>query len=255
MTLEYNNTVPVHFNTPMRRQTVYFNGADYKKWWENNLKDTNNHKFFEENGWLDEHAIPYTFNTHGFRCEEFDTRPSWLALGCSFTEGVGLGIEDVWPTLLAAQTNSHIWNLGVGSSSLDTCFRLLDYYIDKLNVQGVFLLTPPEHRVEIFSNGEPVICLPSEEYEKFPLFKHWISDEINVTINVRKNLLAIQKLCDDAGVRLVTRSSDKDLAGPPTNPNMHIKARDLRHFGKFNQAHVADLFYEDYKNGNGQRYR
>ena len=145
-----------------------------------------------------------------------------------------------------------MWNLGVGSSGLDTCFRLLDYYIDKLNVQGVFLLTPPEHRVEIFTNGNPVIYLPSEEYDtKYPLFKHWVSDEINVIINMRKNLLAIQKLCDDANVRLITRSY-KDLGSPNLyeNPKMQIKARDLLHFGKFNQAHIADLFYEDYKNGN-----
>ena len=252
MTLEYNDTVPAHFNTSVRNQTVYFNGSDNSARWQENLKDPANRKFFEENGWLDEQAIPYVFNTHGFRCEEFDQRPAWLALGCSFTEGVGLPIDDVWPTILSKQLNQHVWNLGVGSSGLDTCFRLLDYYIDKLNVQGVFLLTPPEHRVEIFTNGNPVIYLPSEEYDtKYPLFKHWVSDEINVIINMRKNLLAIQKLCDDANVRLITRSY-KDLGSPNLyeNPKMQIKARDLLHFGKFNQAHIADLFYEDYKNGN-----
>ena len=253
MTLEYDNTVPDHFNTPVRNQTVYFNGSDHKDLWQSNLEDPTNYEFFKENGWLGEQAIPYVFNTHGFRCDEFDQRPACLALGCSFTEGVGLPIDNVWPTILSKQLNQHVWNLGVGSSALDTCFRLLDYYIDKLNVQGVFLLTPPEHRVEIFSNSKPVIYSPSEEYDiKYPLFKHWVSDEINVTINVRKNLLAIQKLCDNIGVQLITRSH-KDLAGPPNlygNSKMQIRARDLMHSGKFNQAHVADLFYKDYNNGN-----
>jgi hypothetical protein len=246
MTLEYNDTVPFHFNTCVRGQTVYFNGSDHKDLWEKNIKISENYKFFEENGWLDEKAISYTFNTHGFRCEEFDQRPAWLALGCSFTEGVGLSINDVWPILLNKLIDKHIWNMGVGSSALDTCFRLLDYYIDKLNVQGIFLLQPPKHRIEIFTDGKPVMYLPSDEYDKhYPLFKHWISDDTNVTVSIRKNLLAIQKLCDSKDVRLITRPSTDLNSG-----KSYCRARDLIHHGKNDHVHLANLFYEDYKNGN-----
>ena len=252
MTLEYNDTVPSHLNTHIRSKTVYFNGSDSKYLWEKNIKNLENYKFFEENGWLDEQAITYTFNTHGFRCEEFDQRPAWLALGCSFTEGVGLSVDDVWPAPLNKLIDKHIWNMGVGGSALDTCFRLLDYYIDKLNVQGVFLLQPPEHRIEVFTSGSPVIYLPSEYSNHSPLFKHWISDEMNIKISIRKNLLAMQKLCDDKGIRLITRKQT-DLAGPPNLygiSDMRPRARDLIHDGKFSHTYLSELFYEDYKNGN-----
>ena len=245
MTLEYNDTVPPHYNTQMRSQTVYFNGADYREWWENNLNDANNYKFFEENGWLDDRAISYTFNTHGFRCEEFDSRESWLALGCSFTEGVGLNIDDVWVSMLKKHIDKHIWNLGIGSGAMDTCFRVLDYYIDKLNVQGVFLLHPPYHRFELFVNGIVQLYLPSNIGTHDDIFKSWYSDENNAKFNVQKNLLAMKKICDDKNIKFITRPSTDLNSG-----KSYRKARDLMHHGKDDHVHLANLFYEDYKNGN-----
>lgn len=245
MPLEYNDTVPIHYNTKVRGQTVYFNGSDCKERWENNLRDPTNCKFFEENNWLDEHAIPYTFNTHGFRCGEFDNSPGWLALGCSFTEGVGLNIDNVWPSLLEQQINQHIWNLGVGSSALDTCYRILDYYIDKLNIQGVFLLQPPHHRFEFFVNGAVQLYLPSDNQVYDSIFKSWYSDENNAKINVQKNLLAMEKICDDRNIRFITRPST-DL----NSKRLYCRARDLLHHGKDDHIHLTNLFYKDYKNGN-----
>ena len=75
---------------------------------------------------------------------------------------------------------------------------------------------------------------------------------MNIKVSIRKNLLAIQKLCDDRGVRLITRKHT-DLAGPTNSygdPKMRIRARDLMHSGKFNHIYLSELFYEDYKNGN-----
>ena len=245
MTLEYNDTVPAHFNTQVRGQTVYFNGSDQKDLWENNLKNPDTHKFFEENGWLDEHAIPYTFNTHGFRCEEFNSRKSWLALGCSFTEGVGLNIDDVWVSMLKKHTDKHIWNLGIGSGAMDTCFRILDYYIDKLNVQGVFLLQPQHHRFELFINGKVQMYLSTNDRIHNTIFKSWYSDENNAKFNAQKNLLAMEKICDDRKIRFITRPITDLHSG-----KSYCRARDLMHHGKDDHVHLANLFYEDYKNGN-----
>ena len=227
----------------MRGQTVYFNGSDKKDLWKTNLKDPKIHELFEKNGWLDEHAIPYTFNAHGFRCKEFDDSPGWLAVGCSFTEGVGLNIENVWPSLLTKHINEHIWNLGIGSASMDTCFRILDYYIDKLNVQGVFLLEPPHYRFELFINGVIKCYLPTDLGHD-TVFKSWHSDKNNAKFNAQKNLLAMKKICDDRNIRIITRPS-RDVYS-----NGSSFARDLVHTGKDKHEHLANLFYKDYKNGN-----
>ena len=245
MTLEYNDTVPAHFNTRVRGQIVYFSGSDQKDLWESNLKNPDTHKFFKENGWLDEHAIPYAFNTQGFRCEEFNSRKSWLALGCSFTEGVGLNIDDVWVSMLKKHTDKHIWNLGIGSGAMDTCFRILDYYIDKLNVQGVFLLQPQHHRFELFINGKVQMYLSTNDRIHNTIFKSWYSDENNAKFNAQKNLLAMEKICDDRKIRFITRPITDLHSG-----KSYCRARDLMHHGKDDHVHLANLFYEDYKNGN-----
>ena len=245
MTLEYNNKVPYHFNTHTRGKIVYFNGSDNQDLWQSNLEDLTNYEFFKENGWLDPQAIIYNFNTHGFRCEEFDDRSSWVALGCSFTQGVGLNIDDTWVSMLAKHTGNHIWNLGVGSAALDSCFRILDYYIDKLNVQGVFLLQPPNHRFELFVNGHVEIYLPKHNGAHDIFYKSWHSDPCNSKFNAQKNILAMEKICDDRNVRFITRPST-DLNGGKS----YRQARDLMHHGKADHMHLADLFYEDYNNGN-----
>jgi len=245
MTLEFNYLSPNYYTTRPRGTTLYFHGSDTRKLWENNLKDPDNYKFFEENGWSDEHAISYTFNTHGFRCEEFDFRESWLALGCSFTEGIGLAIDDVWPSILATHLNKHIWNLGIGGSSLDTCFRNLDYYIDKLNIQGVFLLQPPHHRFELFFNKVLKIYVPNDQGPHNSIFKIWYSDQNNAKFNAQKNILAMDKMCSDRNIRFITRPNIDVYHGTSVK-----RARDLMHNGKTEHIHLANLFYEDYKNGN-----
>jgi hypothetical protein len=244
MNLEFTNDIPKHFNTPFSGKRVYWTWSDRKESWLNNVKT--NQQFFEENGWLDEFAIEYNYNSHGFRSQEFNNNPSWIALGCSFTEGTGLPIDAVWVSLLSNLMKIHIWNLGVASGALDTCFRLLEYYIDKLNIQGVFLLQPPAHRFELFSEGYPCLYLPNDrDNAAFPIFKNWVGDDNNIKFNEKKNLLAMQKLCDINNIRLIKRTSN-DLLNNGTSVR---QARDLAHPGKDNHINLANIFYKDYING------
>jgi hypothetical protein len=126
---------------------------------------------------------------------------------------------------------------------MDTCFRILDYYIDKLNVQGVFLLEPPHHRFELFINGAIKCYLPTD-VDRDTIFKSWYSDENNSKFNAQKNLLAMKKICDDRNIRVIIRP------GTDIQTNRSCLARDLVHSGKDKHVHLANLFYEDYKNGN-----
>lgn len=52
--------------------------------------------------------IDYKFNSDGFRCDEF-TDPSDLPItfiGCSFTEGIGLPLDQCWPKMLISMIKS-----------------------------------------------------------------------------------------------------------------------------------------------------
>ena len=76
--------------------------------------------------------IVYDFNSYGYRSAEPFTgppSPSIVYMGCSFTEGVGLPVKDIWPTLLHNKIEEHMGcsyahhNLGVGGASNDSIAR------------------------------------------------------------------------------------------------------------------------------------
>lgn len=102
-----------------------------------------------------EHSIIYKYNSYGFRTEEFDfksNKPSILCLGCSMTEGVGVNIDEAWPSHIQKElTEFNVYNLGVGGGSSDTVARMLCNIRDKLNVCAVFILWPLSVRYEVYN--------------------------------------------------------------------------------------------------------
>jgi hypothetical protein len=87
--------------------------------------------------------------------------------------------------------------------------------------------------------------LPNNDKIHDSIFKSWYSDENNAKFNAQKNILAMKKICDDRKIRFITRPSTELSSGRP-----YCRARDLMHHGKDDHIHLANLFYEDYKNGN-----
>jgi len=109
----------------------YWSGSDSEQTYHGHLKNPGHRKLLEKYEWIDTH-IEYRANRQSFRADEFDNRPCGLSLGCSFTRGIGLHENQVWPSVLSTLSGLHFWNLGVGGGAMDTCTRLLDYYISKL---------------------------------------------------------------------------------------------------------------------------
>jgi hypothetical protein len=193
-------------------------------------------------GWDKPGKISYIYNSHGFRTPEFSDIEAGLALGCSFTEGLGLPVENTWPSVLSNILDFPIWNLGVSASSSDSCFRLLDHYINYLNIKFVAVCVPHHQRFEFFDlTGVLQTVIPEEETPKYamPYYKNWISFSQNSLINQRKNLLSIQKICEDKKIKLVcldyteydiNSKSDlaRDLAHPGIESNKNFAQKVLK---------------------------
>lgn len=232
-----------HINVEHRGKTLHWSGSDKYRLWEKNMQDPNLYEYLKSAGWDSEYAIEYTYNNYGFRDAEFDQRPNCLAIGCSFTEGVGLRQDQIWPTKLTNLLGMHVWNLGVGGGAADTCFRVLDHYIKILNPRAVFILIPPPMRVELHTEYGPISYLVSDT--NMPLeIKEWFLYDDNSKINRHKNILAMRQLCADANASIYIKDSLTDMPGDD-NP-----ARDLMHFGEESHDHIAKVFYEEYINGN-----
>jgi hypothetical protein len=96
-------------------------------------------------------SFSYSFNTNGFRCDEFSLASELpiVFLGCSFTEGEGLPVEATWAyrllTYIRARTRKTIpyWNLSISGGSIDMNAASLANYIDVLKPTYIFYLRPP----------------------------------------------------------------------------------------------------------------
>ena len=195
---------PWHPGINYANQTLEFLPSDTKECFERLCQVPEYREYFSKQGWLEPGAITYKINSHGYRCDEFDDRDCMIALGCSFTVGIGLPLQSTWPQLVGAALNLVPRTLAWGGSSADTCFRLAEYWIPRLRPRAVFMLTPPPNRFElILASGDPPIdvYLPSSESksatEVDSFLKHWHTADENSRLNAKKNKLAIKAMCDE----------------------------------------------------------
>lgn len=231
--------IPKHHNRKYCNTTLYFKTPDSRTLWERNMKNLEKRKWLSTFGWDTEDSIIYRYNSHGYRSGEFDNRSSFIALGCSYTEGIGLKDTQIWHSILSKKINKHIWNLGVSGASLDSIYRLLSYYITYLNVEGVFLLEPPDTRLELFADNEPFVYMP--EMPDSIIFKQWVTDENNIFWARQKNIDAIKFLCNQQQIPLFIKTQ-MDLI----KCNSTEMARDEDHLGCSHHTNLAELFATEY---------
>jgi hypothetical protein len=237
-----NDTPPYQYNYAHRERTIHWNGTDTLELYEKNMQKSSTHNLLHKLGWIDS-VVEYSYNSHGYRCKEFDNRPCALALGCSFTEGTGLHTEQTWPHILSSMLDLTVWNLGSGGASIDTVFRILEHYINRLKPTSIFLLIPPESRFEYcdIHTGFPIIqigCLG--QHDSFA--KEWLSQPFNGIYNTKKTMFAIEQICANYNIPLFACSS-KGATENHSGYGQVDLARDLMHPGELYQKYIADVMY------------
>jgi hypothetical protein len=219
-----------HLNLDKKNSILHWSGMDYQRLFQRNW---NSHtQDLIDQGYSDSTVIEYRYNSHGFRDRDFDSTPSGLALGCSFTEGTGIHEEHSWPRVLSKDININIWNLGVAGSCVDTCFRLLHYWISRLNVKFVVLSTPPLYRVELYHENFPYTLMNGGASVQTAMFsdwyKMWATDDCNAESNRVRNILAMQQICNQYNIPIVyihvedwpeRLDHGRDLSHPGTKSN------------------------------------
>ena len=93
--------------------------------------------------------------------------------------------------------------------------------------------------MEVFADNKYHILTHSDYNISDDFFKIWASEDINLEINQRKNILAISKICASLDVSFVYEKSEKFNGG---NPDTH-NARDLMHPGPVLQKEIADHMF------------
>lgn len=185
------------------------------------------------NGWIDQPQFTYKFNSHGFRSDEFSDEPNIMFLGCSFTTGIGLPVEDTWASIVAKQLNLKCFNLGIGASSNDSAFRLGHHYIPLLKPKLVVWLSTDIARLELHTLRGQVEPHGPWSQDCGYFLDNWLANPLNSESNFLKNSLAIEYICKLNNIKLIHK--------PVINVLRDLDyARDLMHFGKKSNIDCAN---------------
>lgn len=224
--------------------------------------------------------INYKYNSHGFRCDEFnlDSKFPILYTGCSFTEGTGLPLESVWAKKLHTKIENRMnmkipyWNLALSGASLDVIANSLYWFFDTLKfttVKYICILCPPFSRREYFyktynskiwyhpkSPGvEDDSNIVDNLFSDFEFKKYQSLKNLALISSVARSVNAKIVLCqwvhnldiENLDIPII-KSNFVDFAyiNYP-NPNLNVDlARDSTHPGPTLHEHICNKFYEEF---------
>lgn len=228
---------------------MYWHGHDDYKRYQKNYHKLETRKKLEEEHFTETNVI-YRFNNYGFRTDvDFDVNnpaTGSLFIGCSFTEGVGLNIEECWAYKIAQKRGEAHYNLGQGGTGLETQYRLLRAWGPVLKPVAVFTLGSFEPRRElhkhVWMDGEMAniaeIFFPSSENANSLIYKKYLSSASETEISSLRTFDAIKYLCKELNAELYT--PDPDFHLEITFATKDSLARDLAHPGRLYHAHLAE---------------
>ena len=217
----------------------YWNGTDNPTWWEENLaKFPNNDsvKYYLEN------PIHYKKNTDFFRSpDNFDTEERGnMFLGCSHTFGTGHHLENVWSYKLSQYIGGKFFNLAQGGAGFMYQFRIFMYWIDRLNVDNVFLFQQESPRWDLYGENlgrnmwvQAGVWGPIEEDS---LAYRLLTSSESSFVMQEAVLSAIHHECKKRNIDFYF-----DSRTPPC-PTKSLQARDLMHYTVSQQHELFKSF-------------
>jgi len=215
--------------------------------------------------------IEYKFNSHGFRCDEFNivTTLPIVFSGCSITEGTGLHQHETWSYLLLEKirekTNKIIpyWNIGVAASSIDTQAEYLHWLTttQNINIKFIFGLFPPIYRRDLrIASDKRRIWLPVNPSAPSEIWTDDVSrvfsDEFYAQHQTVRSMMIIDSICRLNRSKMFYTFWNKDPENDMFRDNFPFLnllslaeyentdlARDGHHFGPTYHSILAELYW------------
>jgi hypothetical protein len=198
------DVIKPHPGGHLRAEVLDWYPSDSRDRYLENIRDPEVYQYFQDQGWLYPGTIQYRINSEGFRGDEFDPDvPNLVALGDSFTFGIGLPEHTVWPWLLGKRLDLRVHNLALGGASADRSFALAEYWLPRLKPQRVYMATPCRGRLDIVSENccHQTIMHNDKNVDHWgTYYKSWIAEPQNSWVNNRRNEAAVAGLCHSLGI-------------------------------------------------------
>jgi len=114
-------------------------GSDHLSKWET-FKLSKEPYYKSTIDYYTKNTLTYNLNSHGFRDEEWESKPEVVDvyLGDSHTLGTGVLQEDSWPRLVAKKTNFPGVFCGISGGVIISHFHVLLHILKKFKVRNIF---------------------------------------------------------------------------------------------------------------------
>jgi hypothetical protein len=239
-------TLPFHNYSKLAGKTVYWDTSDTQDTYLENLKNPETYKRLSALGFIDT-QIEYQYNSHGFRTAEFNQQFDVVCFGCSFTMGTGVHATDSWPSQLQSLTGLLIANLGHAGSSNDTAFRLAAHYLPLLTPKYAIWLQTDMHRIELLEDdrlnslnimaGDTTNPCANDYF-----IKTWFGSSSNQLLNLQKNTLAFEHLCNSLGITAIIMPRKQVVCSWTARDLQHPGASDYKQLAQHIQTVIAGPF-------------
>lgn len=175
--------------------------------------------------------VKYKFNDYGYR-SSYDYKPLMssnkiICIGCSFTEGIGLDIEETWPHLLSQKIGLPYLNLGIAGGSDGYVMWQIMNVIKHIQTKHIFVLSPPSGRFFELSDTN------------FESRQPWDVETINTSYSnlYELNNFTLSALCDRYNISHIN-------AYQYGEGQWWSRAKDNQHFGLDYQTKITEEFYK-----------
>lgn len=93
----------------------------------------------------DDDTIIYDMNEHGYRSISMDEKSNYnlLTLGCSWTMGIGVDNENIWPNIIGKKLNAKTFNYGMYGTSTSFVAKTLYKFISSQFTPDLVLIMWP----------------------------------------------------------------------------------------------------------------
>ncbi len=213
-----------------------------------------------------EDDITYRFNSHGYRCPEFDAVADVriVAIGCSYVVGAALPQSALFPEVFAERLRAAaspktvvVWNLGLSGASNDYISRLLYLAIPRLKPHVVLVNFTHLSRREYISvqnkyvNYNPAFAPKDKTVRDICGHFAALSSPLDDQINFFKNYKAVE--CLLTGCQWLYSHRNRREIEPLANHldlsrfagelQLLDKARDHEHPGPESHRRLAEFYW------------
>lgn len=189
-------------------------------------------------------GFSYKFNSYGYRSDEFTEISDFpiMFMGCSYTEGVGLPISDLWVShfvraLKAAHPDYRIplWNFGLGGTGIDRAARTLVEFAPIIKPKYVIYLLSTMHRREfVFGDNFLQQWVPNQRNSKdrpeFQLIERLFSDEYYALHQTYLSLLLLQQTAKLSNTKVLIFDLMFDLDNDEKKKQLFSGAENVEYF-------------------------